>query len=78
MKKSKVFWGYIILALVVYAVVQFLINGEILNFKNMSLVSKTLGISRASLYRALSDLEKSGYIIKENNYIKVIKNEKSN
>ena len=53
-------------------------NGEILNFKNMSLVSKTLGISRASLYRALSDLEKSGYIIKENNYIKVIKNEKSN
>lgn len=32
MKKSKVFWGYIILALVVYAVVQFLINGEILNF----------------------------------------------
>lgn len=53
-------------------------NGEILNFKNMSLVSKTLGISRASLYRALNDLEKSGYIIKENNYIKVIKNEKSN
>lgn len=32
MKKSKIFWGYIILALVVYAVVQFLINGEILNF----------------------------------------------
>ena len=32
MKKSKVFWGYIILALVVYAVVQFLINGEIVNF----------------------------------------------
>lgn len=32
MKKSKVFWGYIILALVVYAVVQFLINGEMLNF----------------------------------------------
>ena len=32
MKKSKVFWGYIILALVVYAVVQFLINGETLNF----------------------------------------------
>ena len=53
-------------------------NGEILNFKNMSLVSKTLGISRASLYRALNDLEESGYIIKENNYIKVIKNEKSN
>ena len=32
MKKSKVFWGYIILALVVYAVVQFLINSETLNF----------------------------------------------
>ena len=32
MKKSKVFWGYIILALVVYAIVQFLINGEIVNF----------------------------------------------
>lgn len=32
MKKSKVFWGYIILALVVYAILQFLINGEIVNF----------------------------------------------
>ena len=53
-------------------------NGEINNFKNMSLVSKTLGISRASLYRALSDLEKSGYIIKENNNIKVIYHEKTN
>ncbi len=53
-------------------------NGEIKNFKNMSLVSKTLGISRASLYRALSDLEQNGYIIKENNYIKVIHYEKTN
>lgn len=53
-------------------------NGIVQNLKNMSLVSKTLGISRASLYRALNDLKQSGYIIKENNYIKVIKNEKSN
>ena len=53
-------------------------NGDINNFKNMSLVAKSLGISRASLYRALSDLEQNGYIIKENNYIKVIKNEKTN
>ncbi len=53
-------------------------NSEIHNFKNMSLVSKTLGISRASLYRALNDLEQNGYIIKENNYIKVINNEKTN
>lgn len=53
-------------------------NGEINNFKNMSLVSKSLGISRASLYRALSDLETNGCIIKENNYIKVIHYEKTN
>ena len=53
-------------------------NGEIENFKNMSLISKTLGISRASLYRALSGLEQNGYIIKENNYIKVIHYEKTN
>lgn len=52
-------------------------NGEINNFKNMSLISKTLGISRASLYRALSDLEQNGYIIKEKNYIKVIHYEKT-
>jgi len=44
----------------------------------MSLVSKTLGISRASLYRALNDLEQNGYIIKDNNYIKVIHYEKIN
>lgn len=53
-------------------------NGEIKSFKNMSLISKSLGISRASLYRAISDLEKNGYIIKENNYIKVINYEKTN
>ena len=53
-------------------------NGEIKNFKNMSLVSKSLGISRASLYRALSVLEQNGFIIKEDNYIKVIHYEKTN
>lgn len=53
-------------------------DGNIYNFKNMTLVSKTLGISRASLYRALSDLESSGCIIKENNFIKVINYEKTN
>lgn len=52
-------------------------NGEILEFKNLSLVSKSLGISRASLYRALSILEQNGFIIKENNYIKVIHYEKN-
>ncbi len=52
-------------------------NGLVHNFKNMTLLSKTLGISRASLYRALSALEEQGYIIKGNNNIKVIKNEKT-
>ncbi len=53
-------------------------NGQISDLKNMSLISRTLGISRASLYRALSSLEENGYIIKENNKIKVIYNEKIN
>ncbi len=53
-------------------------NGQISDLKNMSLISRTLGISRASLYRALSSLESGGYIIKENNKIKVIYNEKNN
>ena len=37
MKKSKVFWGYIVLALVIYAVVQVLINSGVLNiyYQNM-------------------------------------------
>ncbi len=52
-------------------------NGVVHNLKNMTLLSKTLGISRASLYRALSALEEQGYIIKQNNDIKVIKNEKN-
>lgn len=32
MKKSKIFWGYIVLALVIYAVIQLLINNGIVTF----------------------------------------------
>ncbi len=46
--------------------------------ENMSLFAKMLGLSRATLYRALDILEKNGSILKENNKIKVIKNEKTN
>lgn len=44
---------------------------------NMTRFAKTLGLSRATLYRALDVLEKNGNIIKENNKLKVIKNEKN-
>jgi len=44
---------------------------------NMTLLSKTLGISRASLYRCLESLEKNGFILKTKNIVKVIKNEKN-
>lgn len=44
---------------------------------NMSLLARMLGIGRASLYRSLDTLESCGKIIRENNYIKVIKNEKN-
>ena len=44
---------------------------------NMTLLSKSLGISRASLYRALETLESEGLILKEKNIVKVIKNEKN-
>lgn len=44
---------------------------------NMTRLSKTLGISRASLYRCLDALESGGFILKEKNIIKVIKNEKN-
>ena len=38
MKKSKIFWGYIVLALVVYAVVQVLINNGILTFHSQNML----------------------------------------
>lgn len=43
----------------------------------MTRFAKTLGLSRATLYRALDILEKNGNIIKENNKLKVIKYEKN-
>jgi len=46
--------------------------------KNMTVFAKMLGLSRASLYRVLDSLEKNGIILKENNKLKVIKNEKIN
>ena len=45
--------------------------------KNMTLLSKMLGIGRATLYRTLDNLETSGRILRENNKIKVINNEKN-
>ena len=43
---------------------------------NMTMLAKMLGIGRASLYRSIDSLESKGIIIRENNKIKVIKNEK--
>lgn len=45
--------------------------------KSMTLLANMLAMGRATLYRALDSLEANGYIIKENNLIKVIKNEKN-
>ena len=45
--------------------------------KGMTSLAKTLGIGRASLYRSLENLERDGIISRENNIIKVIKNEKN-
>lgn len=45
--------------------------------KNMTNLSKMLGISRASLYRSLDDLEKKGYISRLENKVKVINYEKN-
>lgn len=45
--------------------------------KSMTLLAKMLGLGRASLYRSLDKLEKEGRIKRENNEIKVIKNEKN-
>lgn len=44
---------------------------------SMTLLAKTLGLGRATLYRCLESLEKDGLILRENNNIKVIKNEKN-
>ena len=40
--------------------------------KSMTLVAKTLGIGRATLYRSLDALEIKGKILRENKIIKVI------
>lgn len=45
--------------------------------KSMTLLSKMLGLGRASLYRSFDNLEAQGIIVRENNRIKVIKNEKN-
>ena len=45
--------------------------------QSMTLLAKMLGLGRASLYRSLDRLEQNGYIKRENNEIKVIKNEKT-
>ena len=45
--------------------------------KSMTLLSKMLGIGRATLYRCFDSLEESGHILRENNRVKVIKNEKN-
>ncbi len=45
--------------------------------KSMTALSKMLGISRASLYRSLDDLEKKGYILRLENKVKVINYEKN-
>lgn len=45
--------------------------------ENMTMLSKMLGLGRASLYRSLDSLEKNGHIKRENNKIKVINNEKT-
>ncbi len=44
---------------------------------NMTRLAKTLGLSRASLYRSFDSLERDSVILRENNLIKVIKNEKN-
>ena len=45
--------------------------------KGMTLLASSLGLSRATLYRSLESLEASGRILRENNIVKVIKNEKT-
>ncbi len=38
MKKSKIFWGYVVLALVIYAVVQVLINNGVVTFYHQNML----------------------------------------
>lgn len=45
--------------------------------ESMTMLSRMLGLGRASLYRSLDSLEKNGHIVRENNKIKVINNEKT-
>lgn len=45
--------------------------------QNMTLLSKMLGLGRATLYRSLDSLESRGFIKRENYKIKVINNEKN-
>jgi len=52
-------------------------DGYALIPKSMTLLSKMLGLSRATLYRSLDSLSENGMILRENNKIKVIKNEKN-
>lgn len=46
-------------------------NG-IVEVKNMSALSKMVGIGRTSLYRDLDELEQKGFITKQNNIIRVM------
>lgn len=46
--------------------------------QSMTMLAKTLGLGRATLYRALDTLEAGGKILRENNKIKVMENEKNN
>ncbi len=45
--------------------------------KSMTQLTKMLGISRASLYRSLDDLQAKGYILRQENKVKVINYEKN-
>lgn len=48
-------------------------NGFVLMPKNMSLLAKSLGVGRSSLYRSLESLEKNGNIERQESNIRVIK-----
>jgi len=45
--------------------------------KSMTLLASGLGLGRATLYRSLDTLQEKGIILRENNTVKVIKNEKT-